>query len=801
MTHLKNRNRFAAFGTAVILTAAALPVIPAHAVTTLTVGKNGTYKTVREAVSAAAKLNPSSEGSRVTIAIEPGTYREQLLINTPYLTFTNSNPAGGQVLLTWYYGIGYKYYSADSGGYYNAQSAAAKNTKNIASRWGTAVRLQSNAKNFRAENITFENSFNRYITNEELADGVEPTGETLNVQRRNGLDVKAKSATERAAALCVEADNCEFYKCQFLSSQDTLYTQSRAYFKECKIQGNTDYIFGSGDVVFDSCELCFGGYSDNAVGGYITAARQQTNGYLFWNCNVTAAGGMKVGSGCFGRPWSNTAHVLFYNTKLQYESIISAAGWTSMSGVAPEQATFREYNTKTASGGNVNTGGRTSGTVLYSCNATREQYLGGWTPFYMNYNGVIERKPVEIDSTKAYYLRNVNSGLYLGAENDVTDGANIVQTAKDSALVWVPEQVSGYYMLYADTAEGGYFDESYYLLDVDGGGAENGANVSIRKDASGDLFAFYGAGDGTYELRTKNSSDKSCLGVNNGQKDAGGNVLQWECNGEADQLWELETVQRPRKGKLIRALTVLDQEHYDSWDLVYPAANGTAMFGDRAYTLLNLPAEFSDAELIRTACDAKTVKKDLAEIIAAKPVTICVALDARVSPAPDWLGSWTQSALTADSSNGEHFVCYTKDLDAGEKMTLGTNGTSSSCVNYFAFAIPKPEQTTTATTTITTTTTTTTTTTITTTTDTTTTETTTVSEKPNQKTMTGDANCSGNVDVSDAVLLARLIAEDADAKITETGMLNADCDGDGTLSSSDTILILKYLAKLISLDA
>lgn len=801
MNQKQKARRIAAFCTSAVLLAAAVPAIPASAASTITVGKNGTYKTIREAVSAAAKLNPGSEGSRVTIAIEPGTYREQVLINTPYLTFTNSNPAGGQVLLTWYYGIGYKYYSADDNGYYSDQKAAAKNGKHIASRWGTAVRLQSGAKNFRAENITFENSFNRYMTNEEIADGVECTNETIKVQRKNGLDVKAKSATERAAALCVEADNCEFYKCQFVSSQDTLYTQSRAYFKECKIQGNTDYIFGSGDVVFDNCELCFGGYTDNAVGGYITAARQQTNGYLFWNCNVTAASGMKVGSGCFGRPWANTAHVLFYNTRLQYENIISSAGWTSMSGVSPEQATFREYNTKTMNGGNVNTGGRTRGTVLSSCNATREQYLGGWTPYYMNYSGKVERKATEVDSASAYYIRNVNSGLYLGAEGEVKDGANIVQTAKDSALIWTLEPVNGYYMLYADNAENDYFNESYYLLDVDGGSAENGTNVSIRKQAAGDHFAFYGAGDGTYELRTKGSADKSCLGVDNGKKEAGVNVLQWECNGEADQQWELEAVIRPKKGKLIRAMTILDTDHIGSWDLVYPAANGTALFGDRAYEITNLPAEMSGAELIRTACDAKTVTTDLAEITAAQPVTIAVAVDSRVDPAPAWLSGWERSAMTVDSSNGEHFVCYTKDLDAGARMTLGSNGTSANCVNYVAFAIPKPEETTTTTTETTTETTTTTTTTettteTTTTTELTTSETTTVSQQPSGKTMTGDVNCSGAVDVSDAVLLARFIAEDSEAVVNAAGKANADCDADGELTGNDTIQILRFIAKL-----
>ena len=120
-------------------------------------------------------------------------------------------------------------------------------------------------------------------------------------------------------------------------------------------------------------------------------------------------------------------------------------------------------------------------------------------------------------------------------------------------------------------------------------------------------------------------------------------------------------------------------------------------------------------------------------------------------------------------------------------MILGANGTSANCVNYVAFAIPKPEETTTTTTETTTTT-------------TETTTTTTVSTPTAQKTMTGDVNCSGAVDVSDAVLLARFIAEDVTANITQNGKLNADCDDDGTITSADTLQILRYIAKMITFE-
>ncbi len=62
----------------------------------------------------------------------------------------------------------------------------------------------------------------------------------------------------------------------------------------------------------------------------------------------------------------------------------------------------------------------------------------------------------------------------------------------------------------------------------------------------------------------------------------------------------------------------------------------------------------------------------------------------------------------------------------------------------------------------------------------------------------GDADCSKQVDVSDAVLVARLSAEDKNAKITTQGKKNADVTHDGNLTTDDSLLILKYISKLIT---
>ncbi|MBR3446611.1 MAG: leucine-rich repeat protein [Oscillospiraceae bacterium] len=62
--------------------------------------------------------------------------------------------------------------------------------------------------------------------------------------------------------------------------------------------------------------------------------------------------------------------------------------------------------------------------------------------------------------------------------------------------------------------------------------------------------------------------------------------------------------------------------------------------------------------------------------------------------------------------------------------------------------------------------------------------------------LAGDADCSGTVDVSDAVLTARFVAEDAGAKITDAGLQNADADGDGAVTMDDITAIQRIIAKL-----
>ena len=105
----------------------------------------------------------------------------------------------------------------------------------------------------------------------------------------------------QAVALHTEGDRLMFVNCRFLGNQDTIYTGTegaRLLFTNCYIEGTTDFIFGPSTALFEYCEL------HSKRDSYITAASTPQNiefGYVFKNCKLTAAPGVK--KVYLGRPW------------------------------------------------------------------------------------------------------------------------------------------------------------------------------------------------------------------------------------------------------------------------------------------------------------------------------------------------------------------------------------------------------------------------------------------------------------------------------------------------------------------
>lgn len=376
------------------------------------VGKGQQFETITDAVKYIGRMARTTE--RVTITLTDALYREQVMVDTPYVTI--SSEAGSTI--TWYYGSGYTYYSADMNGYYSEARAVDKYEKGVAigmgtGHWGATVNVLPTATAFRSEGVIYESSFNRYMTTEEVADGVGKGGDNSKVDRSKATDadIKLYKNKERACVIFIEADQSEFKDCQFLSSQDTMFTGNNTehtYFKNCVIEGTTDYICGDGSAVFDGCTLSMYGYGDKAASGSIIVASKALSqlGYLFNNCKVVKTSYPGINNGItktyFARPWRADSKVVFLNTEVEDANTIAPAGFTSMSNVTPAKAKYYEYNTHLADGTKVSTSSRAAGvnkmTDEEASAVKLEDYFEGWTPAYYT-SGDVKPEPVAADYT------------------------------------------------------------------------------------------------------------------------------------------------------------------------------------------------------------------------------------------------------------------------------------------------------------------------------------------------------------------------------------------------------------------
>ena len=418
------------------------------------VGKGQQFETITDAVKYIGRMTRTTE--RVTITLTDALYREQVMVDTPYVTI--SSEAGSTI--TWYYGSGYTYYSADMNGYYSEARAVDKYEKGVeigmgTGHWGATVNVLPTATAFRSEGVIYESSFNRYMTTEEVADGVGKGNTNAKVDRSKATDadIKLYNNKERACVIFIEADQSEFKDCQFLSSQDTMFTGNNTehtYFKNCVIEGTTDYICGDGSAVFDGCTLSMYGYGDKAASGSIIVASKALSqlGYLFNNCKVVKTSYPGINNGItktyFARPWRADSKVVFLNTEVEDANTIAPAGFTSMSNVTPAKAKYYEYNTHLADGTKVSTSSRAAGvnkmTDEEASAVKLEDYFEGWTPAYYT-SGDVKPEPVAADYTavdeavKAAEALNKDDYEDFSAVTKAIEAVDRTLTSEDQAKV------------------------------------------------------------------------------------------------------------------------------------------------------------------------------------------------------------------------------------------------------------------------------------------------------------------------------------------------------------------------------
>ena len=169
--------------------------------------------------------------------------------------------------------------------------------------------------------------------------------------------------------------------------------------------------------------------------------------------------------------------------------------------------------------------------------------------------------------------------------------------------------------------------------------------------------------------------------------------------------------------------------------------------------------------------------------------TVVTSKTAKVSSNNKYGDFDTNSSLSYIPSNNYVLQTDTSSLKSYFAKNGGTLDDSAVSGSFSGSSVPASTTTTTTTTTTVTTTTTTSAVTTTTTTEST--------RQPVTVTMRGDVDCSGNVNVVDAVLLARLVAETAGDDVTDEGRANADCDKNGSPDMADLTLLLQFLSNAI----
>lgn len=243
---------------------------------------SGDFLTVQEAIN----LVPFLKQKETKIYIKNGVYKEKLDLPKDKINVTLIGEDKAKTILTY----------DDFASKKNAAGA------NIGTSGSCSFAIGGD--NFKAENITFENSSG-------------PVGQ--------------------AVAVRIDGDKVIFENCNFLGFQDTVYTRadgSRQYYKNCYIEGTTDFIFGASTAVFEGCEI----FSKQG-GSYITAASTTLNvpyGYVFINCKLTT--NAAKGAVYLGRPWRNDAKTVFVNCEMGEH--VNPLGWSNWGKPEAEKTTF-----------------------------------------------------------------------------------------------------------------------------------------------------------------------------------------------------------------------------------------------------------------------------------------------------------------------------------------------------------------------------------------------------------------------------------------------------------------------------
>jgi pectinesterase len=284
----------------------------------------GDYRSIQAALDAI----PTPNTKPVTIFIKKGIYKELITVDARKAFVSIIGEDKENTTIT-----------------YNNHSGTVLPNGDTLNTWTCATAFIY-ANDFRVENIHFENN--------------------------------AGFNAGQAVAVRAEGNRLSFFNCRFTGFQDVLFLSGsgvKQYYKDCYIEGTTDFIFGAATAVFDNCHI------HSKKNSHVTAASTNSIipfGFVLMNCRLTADSNVNKVS--LGRPWSPTASVTYLNCYLGNHII--PEGWNNWKNPANEKtARYAEYKS-------IGPGANPEGRVAWSRQLTAEEanrytlknIMGTWDP-------------------------------------------------------------------------------------------------------------------------------------------------------------------------------------------------------------------------------------------------------------------------------------------------------------------------------------------------------------------------------------------------------------------------------------
>lgn len=316
-------------------------------------------------IAAALAAAPDNGGRPYRVLIRAGLYREKLAVHHPGVHLVGEDR--DTTIIAW------------------SDSASDLGPDGLQLGTAGSATLTVLAPDFRMQNLTVRNDF------DYAANAARPTGDPSRVERPQAVAVLTTGRSDRAV----------FENVTIKGFQDTLFVDAgRHYFKDCRILGHVDFIFGAGQAVFDQCEIVSRNRLNKNPTGYITAPSTniaQPYGLLFVNSRfLKETPRVPAGSVRLGRPWHPGADpgaegsAVFIDCYM--EDHIGPEGYAPISAVGAdgvrvwfevgERSRFFEYGSHGPGGAPSARRPRLkdSQAQWYS----EAQVLNGWSPFIMN---------------------------------------------------------------------------------------------------------------------------------------------------------------------------------------------------------------------------------------------------------------------------------------------------------------------------------------------------------------------------------------------------------------------------------